>query len=116
MQPQELQPQLWQPQPQELQPQPLQPQVLTPATLPQQRLQQELTTKSGNVMPFTLLMELQELQELQAMGSPPKEECRGGVCLHDILCAYGSGGHSQPSKIMVSSKLTGRFLPKGRLG
>ena len=66
------------PQPQEVpatlpQPQP-QPLVLCPATsFSQQGLQQELATKSGNVMPRTLP---QELQELHAIRSPPKKMWR----------------------------------------
>lgn len=67
-------PQLWQPQPE-----------LVPPTEPlsQQGLQQELPTKSGKMMPLML-----EEQELQAIGSPPKKY-RGGLSLHDILCARG---------------------------
>ena len=48
-----------------------QPQVLVPATLPEQQgLQQELDTKSGKFKPVVLQPQ-QELQELQAIRSPP---------------------------------------------
>src|SRR5699024_6042349 len=44
-------------------------------------------------------------------------ECRGGACLHDILCAWVDSGHIQPSKIIVSSRFgvgRGPMVPSGR--
>lgn len=109
---------LLQPQPQEL-PQPHQllqpqPQVLV---VGQQGLQQELATKSGNTMLQRLeALLLQEEQELQAIINPPKKQCRGGFCLHDILCAIASVCHIQPSKIIVSSRLATGLVPTGPSG
>ena len=64
LQPQEL-PQELQPQPE---PQPQLPVLALATALPQQGLQQELATKSGNTIPLTP----QELQELHAIRSPPE--------------------------------------------
>ena len=113
---------LLQPQPQELlQPQLLQPQLLLqpqPQVLvEQQGLQQELATKSGNTMLQRLEeLLLQEEQELQAIKNPPKKQCRGGFCLHDILCAIPPARHIQPSKIIVSSRLATGLVPTGPSG
>jgi len=93
-------------QPQELQPQLLpQPQpVETPATEPlQQGLQQECATKSGNQIP---LLELQELQLLQAIDSSSQTKNRGGHRLHVILCQLRQIVHIQLSREAESPKVT----------